>query len=130
MQEFSNKPAPWRMGNHPVLLAIIGVLLVGSVGFAATGGISMIHDWFVKVYINGEEVDSEVTEYYQDQDGTEHMTLDLGGAGEAHLEMVTEGDQQKTLTVDLSGGVPVAGDGEVATIELEVAAEKTDADDE
>lgn len=130
MQEFNHKPAARRFGKHPLLLALIVVLLVGSVGFAASGGIGMIHDWFVKVYIDGEEVDSQVTDYYQDEDGTEHMTLDLGEAGEAQLEMVTEGDQKKTLTVNMSAGASAGSSGEVKTIGLELTNEEPESDQE
>ncbi|MBU0641100.1 MAG: hypothetical protein KKB50_19750 [Planctomycetes bacterium] len=122
MHEFNAKPTR-RFGRHPVLMAVLALLVLGSVGFTAAGGVQMVRDWFVKVYINGEEVETEVTDYYVDGNGTEHMTLDMGDAGTAELEMVTEGDQHKTVTVDLSAGAASLGGGEVGVIELEMSQE-------
>ena len=128
MREFNVRPASRRFGRHPLLLATLAVLVVGSMGFAATGGIALVKDWFVTVYINGKAIDSDVTDYYEDDDGTAHMILDMGAAGEAQLEIFSEKDSQVS-TINVTAGLcpEVAKDG---VVEFAIETEQCKPDDE
>jgi len=132
MHEFNAKTASHRFGKHPVLLAALAVLLIGSVGFAATGGIGLVKDWLVKVYIDGEEIDAEITECYEDENGTTHMKLDLGAAGEAELQIVPDEDGQ-VATIDVTAGLTEDADGDGVVefgIGMEESASESESDDE
>ena len=130
MQEFNHKPPSHRFGNHPVLLAALAVLLLGSAAFAATGGVTLVKDWFVKVYIDGQEVDSEVTNVYDDEDGTTHMTLDMGDVGQAELAIVQEGEGE-IAEIHVTAGVTQDRDGDgVIEMGFGIGESESDSDDE
>lgn len=132
MHEFNATTASHRFGKHPVLLAALAVLLIGSVGFAATGGIGLVKDWLVKVYIDGEEVDAEITECYEDENGTTHMKLDMGEAGEAELQIVPDQDGQ-VATIDVTAGLTKDADGDGVVefgIGMEESASESEAESE
>jgi len=114
MQEFNHKPPSHRFGKHPVLMAALAVLVLGSAAFAATGGVALVKNWIVSVTIDGQKVDTEVTDVYEDEDGTTHMTLDMGDAGQAELAIEQEGEGNITdvrVTADLTSDPD--GDGVV-----------------
>ena len=51
--------SPSRLWRRGTLIATLALLVLGSVGFAAAGGVEMVKNWFVtvEVKINGETVD-------------------------------------------------------------------------
>ncbi len=56
MQKFDTNRASRGLGRRGTLLAALAILTVGSVGFAAAGGIGMVQGWFITVEVNGEPV--------------------------------------------------------------------------
>jgi hypothetical protein len=105
------------MRAHPVIAATAALFLLGGVAFAATGGYEMVRGWFVKVYLNGEEIDGNITDYREDPDGTAYMTLDLGDKGQAELEVVPD-DGQGMRQINVNAGVCDAPEG--GTIEIQL----------
>ncbi len=106
MQEFQTKRSSSRLGRHRVLAATLAVLLLGTAGFAAAGGVEAVKSWFITVELNGEQIDLELTDITIDTEGdTTTMTVDMG-------ELDVEADGEATVTVtataqDLQGERPV-----------------------
>ena len=117
-----------RRRRKNLLLAALALLLIGSVGFAAGGGIGLVKDWLVKVYIDGQEVDAEITECYEDENGTTYMKLDMGAAGEAELQIVPDEDGQ-VATIDVTAGLTEDADGD-GMVEFGIAMEESESESE
>ncbi|MGD8452907.1 MAG: hypothetical protein PVJ57_13890 [Phycisphaerae bacterium] len=121
MHEFDAPKTVRPLARRPWLIAAAVVLLVGGTAFAATGGLTLVHNWVVGVWIGGEPVDAEVIDYQETDDGAT-MTLDLQEHGQADVEIVETGGQ-KMVTVDLSA-TGAAANGEPVTIEVAEPAEE------
>jgi hypothetical protein len=76
-------------------VAILALLVLGSAGFAAAGGVEMVKSWFVtvEVKINGEVVDVVETEAIIETDG-DQMTITI-----EDMELETEVDGPATAEV-------------------------------
>lgn len=128
MQEFATERGASRLGRRGVLIATLAVLVVGSAGFAAAGGVEMIKSWFmtVTVKVDGETVAAEnVT---ADEDGRATIALPAGsmeGGKEVSLTIVGEGavgepGVAKTVTIGVSA------EDDVAHIQVEEQSEGND----
>lgn len=104
MQEFQTKCSSSRLGRHRVLAATLAVLLLGTAGFAAAGGVEAVKSWFITVELNGEQIDLELAEIAIDTQGdTTTMTVDVGG-----LDLDVDGEATVTVTAtaqDLQGDI-------------------------
>ena len=78
MREFRTRQSSSRLRRRGTLAATLALLVLGSAGFAAAGGVEMVKSWFVtvEVKINGEVVDVVDTEAIIESDG-EQMTITI-----------------------------------------------------
>ena len=97
MRKFDTNRASRGLGRRGTLLAALAILTVGSVGFAAAGGIHMIQGWFITVEVNGEPVDfnEDAIQVESHGDGTVTLTVDGEALG---IEGGQEGDEA-TITI-------------------------------
>lgn len=77
--------------HHRVLLPVLAVLLVGSIGFAAAGGVEWIQSWFVTVTVDGTTV------------GTHEVPLSLEGTAEFDVELGELGEGPHVVELDIEG---------------------------
>ncbi len=77
------------------MVATLALLVLGSAGFAAAGGVELVKSWFVtvEVRINGEVVDVGETEAVIEIDG-DQMTVTI-----EDMELETEVDGPATAEV-------------------------------
>ncbi len=123
-----------RSSSHPnrrgLVVAMLAVALLGSVGFAAAGGVEMIKGWFMSVTVS---VDGEVI-------ASEDIVLDEEGKGTIVLPPdAVDGVEELTFTVESAeADVPFDGEG-TATInismednvtQLQVEIEENDTDED
>ncbi len=97
MQEFQKNRSSARLGRHPVLVAALAIVLLGSVGFAAAGGVQMVRNWIVtvEVEIDGEIVEIDDANVTIEENGDEvTVTLDA-------LEIPGDHPEGATATVTL-----------------------------
>ncbi len=95
MREFaSKKAATSRLGGHRVLIAALAVVLLGSVAFAAAGGMGLFKSLFVTMEVNGEEV--EIGEVVLDENGT--------GTFDVPPLPIGEDEEYVTLSMTIEGG--------------------------
>jgi hypothetical protein len=110
MQEFNSRRSASFVARHRVLVPVLGVLLLGSAVFAAAGGVEMVKGWFVTIEV---AVDGDLI-------AVEDVVLDEEGKGS--FIMPEEAMEGKELTLSIEGGpVEVPGEGQVATIDINVA---------
>lgn len=77
MKQFQKNQSTTAVGRHPVLVAALAILVLGSVGFAAAGGVQMVRNWIVTVEVNGEPVDVDPANVRIEENGEEvTVTLD------------------------------------------------------
>ena len=78
MQKHSVNRSPSRLTSHPVLVAAVALLLLGSFGFAAAGGVQMVKGWFIRAEVDGREVniDNANLTVEEKEDGVVTMTVD------------------------------------------------------
>lgn len=95
MREFLTRQSSSRLRRRGTLIATLALLVLGSAGFAAAGGVEMVKSWFVtvEVKINGEVVDVVDTEAIIETDG-DQMTITI-----EDLELDTEVDGPTTAEV-------------------------------
>ncbi len=109
MQEYHTN----RSSSHPrrrgLIAAMLAVVLLGSVGFAAAGGVEMVKGWFMNVTVS---VDGEVI-------ASEDIVLDEDGTGTIVLPPnAVDGAEELTFTVESAEtGEPIDGEG-TATINI------------
>ena len=107
MRAFEANKSVSRIGQHRVLIPVLVVLVLGSVAFAAAGGVGLIKSWFVTTEINGEVVD--VREIVPNEDGSASFTIP-----------VTAAEGENTISLSLEGEAnPGEGDQQIATITIE-----------
>ncbi len=102
-----------RLGRHRLVAAGLAVLVLGSVGFAAGGGIAMVRSWLVTVEVNGTVV--EVREVIPEEDGSITFVLPLPDLPESE-----DGDEVTVSidTIEAEGLEAANGDGEMKTINV------------
>ena len=95
MQEVRTRQSSSRLRRRGTLVATLALLVLGSAGFAAAGGVELVKSWFVtiEVRINGEVVDVVETEAVIEIDGGQ-MTITL-----EDMELETEVDGPVTAEV-------------------------------
>ena len=105
----SNRSAPF-VSRHRVLVPALAVLLLGSVVFAAAGGVDLVKGWIMTLTI---EVDGEVV-------AVEDLVLDE--EGRATFTLPDDLEEGEMVTLNLEGESPhdEAGEGQMATIEVSV----------
>jgi len=104
MRAFDSKRSVSRFGRHPVLVSALAVLLLGSLGFAAAGGIEMVRSWFVTIEVNGEVI------------GPLEVVPDENGNAEFDIPPIEiEGDEAAVATITIDSGECGEGDGEGST---------------
>ncbi len=100
--------------NRPRLVAAgLAVLVLGSAGFAAAGGVDVVRSWFVTVEVNGNVV--EVRGVLPEKDGSTTFVLPLPDLPESE-----DGDEV-TVTIDAieAEGLDAGdGNGEMRTINV------------
>ena len=111
MRAFEDKRSTSRIRRHPLLAACLAVLVLGSFGFAAAGGIEMVRSWFVTIEVNGEVIT------------TQEVIPDENGNAEFDLPPIeVDGDEATVtkITID-SGEVEEDGDGttKMVTVSLD-----------
>lgn len=82
MNQFNSRHSTTSVHKHRTLIASLAVLLIGGVGFAATGGTETVRRIFVTLKLagpNGEEVQGVVIEMLEEGvDGPVTIDLDMG----------------------------------------------------
>jgi len=107
MREFDNKNTTSRIRRHPLLAACLAVLVLGSFGFAAAGGIEMVRNWFVTIEVNGEVV------------ATQTVVPDENGNAEFDIPPIEiEGDESAMVTITTDGPAPADGEGVQRTVNV------------
>jgi hypothetical protein len=110
MQAFHTNRSSSGPGRRGLVVALLAVALLGSVGFAAAGGVQMVKGWFMSVTV---EVDGQVV-------ATEDVVLDENGTATIPLPPdAVEGAEELTLSVE-GTGTDVPPEGGVATINMTV----------
>jgi hypothetical protein len=120
----SNRPGGF-VARHRVLVPVLAVLLLGSVVFAAAGGVEVVKGWFMTMTIEvGDEV-IVVDELEFDENGHAVVTLpeDAVEAGE-EITVTLEGERPDDDDGELMTTLNVTVDGNVAEIEMEVEDEE------
>ncbi|MBN2562156.1 MAG: hypothetical protein JXQ75_14630 [Phycisphaerae bacterium] len=105
MQEVEARQSPSRLRKRGILVAILALLVAGSTGFAAAGGVELVKSWFVtvEVKINGEVVDVVDTKAIIETDGDqmtvtfEDMDLEteVDGPATAEITIITVGEDSE-----------------------------------
>jgi hypothetical protein len=99
MRAFENRGSVSRIRRHPLLAACLVVLVLGSLGFVAAGGVEMVRSWFVTIEVNGEVI------------GSMEVVPDENGNAEFNIPPIdVEGDEAAVTTISIDSGE--CGDGE------------------
>ena len=93
MRAFENRGSTSKIRRHPLLAACLAVLLLGSLGFAAGGGIELVRSWFVTIEVNGEVIDS--LEVVPDENGNAEFDIP---------PIEVEGDEVAVTTITIDSG--------------------------
>lgn len=109
MRDFESKRSVFSIGRHPVLALALAIVVLGSLGFAATGGVGLIRSLFVTTEVNGEVIDAR--EVVTDESGNASFTIPMPDCeGEAEVALTVEGPAdgeegvRKTINVTMTGG--------------------------
>ncbi|MBN2564040.1 MAG: hypothetical protein JXQ75_24260 [Phycisphaerae bacterium] len=107
MRESQSNCSVSRLGRHRVLAAALAVLVLGSVGFAAAGGVDMVKNWLLRVEINGQ-----VTEVQLDENGEKTFTIntDDGGTATVDIKKAVSPDEGEMTRVRITKTNDLAGD--------------------
>jgi hypothetical protein len=115
MRNFTTQHSTSFFARHRVLVPVLILLLVTSVGFAASGAFELIRSWFLTITVNGEVVHEG--EVVTDENGNATLTVPMppstGETTTISLSGTGNGAPDGT-TVDVS----VASDGEQATVTI------------
>lgn len=109
MKDFNTNSAS-RFSRRTTLAATLAVVLLGTVGFAAAGGVQMVQSWFVTLEINGQPVDVELVPIDVQQDGNS-VTLSFDGAdigaqdGDVISITASAGQNGQIVVDDVNGDV-------------------------
>ena len=98
MQTFDKQKSKNMIFRHPLLAACLAVLVLGSFGFAAAGGVDVIKAWIVKVEVNGTEIHDPAFE-----------------GGPVTLTITTDDNGNQTVIVTDQNGRPLDADAEITT---------------
>jgi hypothetical protein len=105
MRAFDNRGSVSRIRRHPLLAACLAVLVLGSLGFAAAGGIEMVRSWFVTIEVNGEVI------------GSMEVVPDENGNAEFDIPPIdVEGDEAAVTTITIDSGEVDGGAGTAKTV--------------
>ncbi len=116
--DLKSKRTPSKFGSRGAIVASLAILILGTAGFAAAGGIGMVRGWFITVEVNGVPIDVDDADIHIEEDGdTVSITLDSANlpvdveGGEAVITVVASpesdaqviiGDDQEATTIDIS----------------------------
>jgi hypothetical protein len=107
MRAFENTGSTSKIRRHPLLAACLAVLLLGSLGFAAAGGIEMVRSWFVTIEVNGEVI------------GPLEVVPDENGNAEFDIPPIEiEGDEAAVATISIDTGETGDGEGGTKTVSV------------
>mgnify|MGYP000864416595 CR=1 FL=1 len=116
MQAFDKQKSKNIITRHPLIAACLAVLVLGSFGFAAAGGVEMVKSWFIlNVEIDGiqdfnEAFDGPVNiTLTTDENGTQRVYLtDANGdpLTMADLEVKNEVIEGDTCTITVGQAAP------------------------
>jgi hypothetical protein len=107
MRAFENRGSVSRIRRHPLLAACLAVLVLGSLGFAAAGGIEMVRSWFVTIEVNGEVI------------GPLEVVPDENGNAEFDIPPIEiEGDEAAVATISIDTGETGDGEGGTKTVSV------------
>ena len=104
MQDLRSNASDSRLGRRGALVAALAIVLLGTAGFAAAGGVEMVRGWFVTVEVNGVPVDVDDANIDIQTDG-EMATITIDG-----LE-VPEGDFEEGQVVTVTATATSAKGG-------------------
>lgn len=107
MRAFENRGSTSKIRRHPLLAACLAVLVLGSVGFAAAGGIEMVRSWFVTIEVNGEVIDS--LEVVPDENGNAEFDIP---------PIETEDGEMTVATISIDAGESGDDEGGEKTISV------------
>lgn len=125
MKDFNTNRAS-RFSRRSTLVATLAVVLLGTAGFAAAGGVAMVRGWFVTLEINGEHVDVELVPIDVQQDG-DTVTLTFDGAdigaedGDVISISVGAGQNGQIIVDDINGNT--------TTVDIQVDGKNTKDDE-
>lgn len=123
MQEFDTHKPATLFSRHRILIPALAILILGSLGFAAAGGIQLVRSLFVTTSINGEVVD--VSEVILDEGGRGTFTIPIEPTdGLETLEISMEGEYvADDGTTGDAGAVSISLEAEAAQGSSEVEVE-------
>ena len=98
MQEYQSRQASSRLGRRGMVIAALGILVLGGAGFAAAGGVEVIKGWFITVEVNGQVIDLDNADVTVETEGD--MTIVT--ISDAEIDEMVEG----TATVTVVGYAP------------------------
>lgn len=105
MQGFDSNSPTARSPRGRLLIAALAVLVMGSAGFAAVGGVEMVKSWFITVKVDGRVVD--VQEITPNEDGSATIVVPLPPKAEG-----------EEVTVSIEGTAPADGEDGMKTIHV------------
>ena len=126
MKDFNtNRTA--RFSRRRTLAATLAVVLLGTAGFAAAGGVAMVQGWFITVEVNGQAVDFDESNVDVQTDG-DMVTFTFDGADIG----AEEGDVISITTSPGHPGTITIGeyDGDVSKVEVQVTVENAEDEEE
>ena len=107
MRAFENRGSASKIRRHPLLAACLAVLVLGSLGFAAAGGIEMVRSWFVTIEVDGEVI------------GPLEVVPDENGNAEFDIPPIEiEGDEAAVATISIDTGECGDGEGGMRTVNV------------
>lgn len=110
MKELQTKHSSFRLGRRGALVAALALLVFGSVGFAAVGGVELVKSWFMTVSV---EVDGEVI-------AVEDVELDEDGQATIALPPdALENGEELSFSIE-AGSAEGASEGGTAVIDIAV----------
>ena len=130
MQEFDTRRSVSPLGRHRVLVAALAVLFVGSVGFAAAGGVDWVRGWLrMTVEVNGEVVASEDVALDENGQATLVFPAEALGDGE-ELSITMDAGEIEAEDIDGEGTATINADllvdGENAQLHVDVDVEEAE----
>ena len=101
MSEFHTKSTTSRLRRHSMAVGILAVLVCGSVGFAAAGGVEYVQRWFFTIQVNGQEVDIGDANVQIEVLDDDVVSITLDSAEIDGLDVDPDSDPQNvTITVE------------------------------
>lgn len=99
MSEFHKNNTTSLLRRHSITVGILAVLVFGSVGFAAAGGVEYVQSWFITVQVNGQEVDIDEANVKIEVIDDEVISITLDSAEIDGLDDVDPDSDSQSVTI-------------------------------